>query len=432
MRREGLIPEVGMMSRIESIQRRLAILAAAGLLAGALLWTAPARAESVFSREGIGEWLEDYDGRGEALGSTGIGVIDIHNFAGLNPAATAFSRKSMGYAGIGSTIRWTTDGVNDQRRPSTAISGLGAHIALPSGLGLRFGLGAATDGAYALEERVATGWEAAGTDVRREEGTRGLLRYTSALTWAYRNRYALGAGLGVYAGSLLDETSYTFGDSAQAAGWEPGGDQMRLRFHPATFFQIGALARPLAPLTLGGFVATGSHVKVTGTYQSFGGKEWERRSSTIDLPFGYGLGAALQLGSRWRLSGDLVGRQWADVELDDLALPQPGLGPFRNTLRWGAGLEWLGSSDPGASYLSSIHWRAGFAAIPWYIVDASGAGVDEWRLSLGAGLPVQRDRGSLDFFVAWGRRGSQADNGVEEDYFRFGFASVFSGVLREY
>jgi len=402
---------------------------ALGLLA-AMLCAGPAPAESLFAREALGEWIEEYDARGETLGSTGIGLIDAHNFATINPAATAFSRKSMGHVGFGSSLRRTGDGTNEARRPSTYITGLGAHLVLPGGLGLRLTATPATDGAHAVDEPVATGWEAAGADRRRSEGSRGLLRYAGALTWSRDPDWALAAGLGFYAGSLRDEVSYAFGDPAQAAGWAPGEERTRLRFHPGTFLTTGGLVRPLAPLTLGAFVAGGARLEVTGSYSSSIGGGADRETGHVEIPPGYGAGAALRLGDRWRLSGDLVGRPWKDAE--PAALARHRLGAYRNTLRWGVGVERLGSAHPRAGYGSTIAWRAGFAWIPWYALDEQGDGIDEWRASLGAGLPVQGDRGSIDLMLAWGRRGSLERHGIEESYIRFGFGSVFSSVPRGY
>jgi hypothetical protein len=409
-----------------------ALPAAALWLALALGLTLPAGAESVFAREGIGEWIEGYDLRGEALGSTGIGVLDLHNFTGPNPATTAFSRKSMGFVGIGTTVRWADDGRARHRRPSTYLTGLGGHVALGTRFGIRFAMGPATDAAYSLETNVATGWEGIEEDVRREEGSRGLLRYALAVTWRGGRNWALAAGGGLLAGSLIDETSYAFGDSAVADGWIAGEDQRRLRFRPAPFFIGGLLARPLPAVTVGGFVSTGAEADVSGSYESFAGNDWDRDESRVRLPLGAGCGAALQVGDRLRLSGDLIWREWEETTLDDLALPLEGVGPFRNTLRWGVGLERLPSSDPRASTFATISWRIGFAAIPWYLVDADGDGIDEWRVSCGVGLPVQRDRGTVDFLLAYGRRGSRATNGIEEEYVRFGFGSIFSSMPREY
>jgi hypothetical protein len=420
------------IARLAVLSLGITRVAVLSLVAALMVGGSGVRAESVFARDGIGEWLEEYDIRGAALGSTGIGVIDIHNFASLNPASTAFSKKSMGYAGVGSMIRWTSDGTDEARRPSTFLTGLGAHVALSNGIGVRLTVSPATDGGYVLQRNVPTGWEDVERDVRREEGSRGLLRYAASVSWAAHDRLALAAGAGIYAGSLLDETSYEFGDSALARGWRSCEDQMRLRFRPASYFHAGALLRPIPRVSIGGFVVSRARSEVTGTYESFADKSAERVTNHLDLPLGYGAGAAVLLGQRWRVSGDLVARQWEEVELDDLASPWVGVGPFRNTLRWGAGIERLGSPDPRASYLSSIAWRAGYAVIPWYIQDASGDGVDEWRVSFGAGLPVQRDRGSLDIALSWGHRGSEDTNGIEEKYFRFEFATVFASVPRGY
>jgi len=403
----------------------LLIVALSGQLFGA------AQAESIFAREGIGTWLEGYDLRGEALGGTGIGVIDAHNFSGPNPASTAFSEKAMGYVGLGSTVRWTTDGDETDRQPATFLTGFGGHVALPSGFGFRFLIGPATDASYTLVETVPTGWSG-DQDRRYEEGSRGLLRYAAAATWRSGDTFALGFGGGLVAGSIIDRTVFEFGDSARADGWLPGENERRLRFHPSSYAHVGFLARPLSRLTVGGFLATGHELRVSGRYESFAGTETDRDTTYLDLPFGFGMGLGLRLAARLRLSGDIVWRQWGDVQLDGQALPQPGVGPYEDTARWGIGLERLPSTDPRAPYLSTLAWRIGFARTPWYLVDADGDRIEEWRASFGVGLPVQTDRGMLDLLFVYGQRGEEGETGVEERFVRVGFASTFSSVERGY
>lgn len=411
---------------------------ATATLAAALLLGAAggAQAESLFAREGLGEWIEPYDARGEALGSTGIGVIDPHNLSGLNPAAAAFSKKSMGYFGFGASLRWAGDGEAESRESATYVTAIGGQVALPGGFGVRLSLEPATDGTYAIEERVPTGLEAFGEDIATSSGSRGILRAGAAVTWQGGETWALAAGMGLYAGSLRDEIAYTFSDTAAASGWEPGETQTRLRFHPSAFFQAGALARPLPAVSVGAFLTTGSRLEVSGSHISTTagttGEEFDRATSHVELPLGYGLGAALDLSERWRLSGDLVWRQWEEVELDGQPLGVVGLGALQNTLRWGLGIERRGSPHPRAGYVATIAWRTGFTMIPWYALDAQGDEIREWRASFGAGLPVQRDRGSIDLVVSWGHRGDRGENGVDEDYLRFAFGSVFSSVPRGY
>lgn len=405
--------------------------AAAALAFAALFAAIPAHAESVFAREGLGEWLESYDLRGETLGSTGLGVIDPNNFGTLNPAATAFSTNTLAHFGFGSGVRWTTDDVNTTHRASTYLTGTGLFLALPSHLGVRLALTPANDPTYRLESTVVTGWEDQEEDVRREEGGRGLLRYDAGVSWRGGTSWALGVSLGLVTGTIRDQTRYAFGDSAEADGYADGNDLRRLRLSPAASFSAGLLARPIPRVSLGGFIQTAAAGDLEERYQGFGGTETTVDTARVDLPLGLGCGAAVELKHGLRLSADLVWRRWEEAGF--VGASSARLAPrFRNTLRWGIGLERVPRIEKTTPLFRSIRWRAGFAMIPWYLLDRDGTGIDEWRLSVGAGLPIRQNRGAIDVMLAYGRRGSIAENGLSESFVRFGLAGTFARMLREY
>jgi len=392
----------------------------------------PAQAVSVFAREGFGEWLEGYDLRGETLGGTGIGLVDPNNFTGPNPASTAFSPHTLGHTGVISVTSWADDGSATARWQLPMISELGVYVPLPAGIGVRLILEQATDASYALERDVPTGWEEIEEDIRREEGSRGPVRVRAGFSWRGGSWWALATGINVVSGSIVDRTRYVFGDSASAAGWQGGTDRRELRFHACTAIDLGFLARPTERLSLGAFYSTSLTSSVTETYRSVGGTDWTIGEVDVDFPAGFGVGVGLGLTPRWRMSADALYRLWEEVQIGGADLPRAQIGPFRNTLRWGAGIERLGSGNRNAPFLSRVVWRAGFARIPWYLEDAAGHAIDEWRVSLGAGLPIQKDRGMFDLMVAYGQRGSLETNGLEEEYLRLGFAFTFAHVLREY
>jgi hypothetical protein len=139
-----------------------------------------------------------------------------------------------------------------------------------------------------------------------------------------------------------------------------------------------------------------------------------------------------------RLSGDAFWRDWDAVRLRDGSLPQAGVYAFRNTMRWGVGIERTPRTGPATNAWDRLALRAGFAWLPWYVrtrsADASEgpAGVDEYRITAGAGVPIRKDRGRLDVLFCWGERGSLAENGLAEHYARIGFACTFASTPREY
>ncbi|MFH1142975.1 MAG: hypothetical protein V1774_00355 [Candidatus Eisenbacteria bacterium] len=410
--------------------RRIGIFAACVGIGWAVLGgTIPAAAESIFAREGIGEWNEGYDLRGYTLGSTGIGTLDPVNFTSINPAASAFAVGTLGHAGIASRVRWSQDGASTARRGATLLNNLGCYLELRKNLGLRVIVEPAADATYALEQSLPTGWEDIERDVVREEGARGLTRYLGGISWRGGRTWALGAQIGVLAGSIVDHTSYVFGDSALAAGWTGGEDRRQWRFKASTYVDAGFVARPTSRISVGGFFSTGASPQVTETYRSFADQSFTLQTARAELPMAFGAGAGMLVTPRWRLSADVIQRQWEDFRFDDRL---PAGGSYRNTLRWGAGIERVPSFNRGDGLLAAISWRAGFAWIPWYLHDADGDPIDEWRVTAGAGLPIQQQRGTIDLLVGYGRKGSIDQVGIEEEYLTFGLGFTFARVLREY
>ncbi len=198
----------------------------AGVLAG------PAQAGGVFAREGIGEWLEGYDLRGETLGATGLGLIDPFSFCLANPASVAFAHSAHGYLGLVGSATRTKDGENESRHLAGTISGVGFGVPIGQGLALRFSLRPRTDGSYALRELVPTGSETPERNYRDLTGTRGFLAYQADVAWRAGRSWALGVSAGILTGSLLDEVEYTLPDS----GWVDTEDRRTMRVPPTWTF----------------------------------------------------------------------------------------------------------------------------------------------------------------------------------------------------
>lgn len=397
------------------------------LCATVLAACAPAWAESVFAQGGVGEWLEGYDLRGEALGGTGIGTIDAMNTGAPNPAAAAFAEHAQGQAAIFGGTRWADDDANRSRRIA-ALIGLGVNVPLPGKLGFQLSMRQQTDRGYFHETSLSTGFAGDEGNLRRMEGSRGLMRYSGAFTVRPHDAWALGAELGVLSGSLLDELATEF---VAPAAWSDTHESATYRIEPALVWSVGFQARPISRVSLGGFLSMGSEASVQVDRTAAGGTTIEDKMQ-FESPVGYGGGLALRIAERVRLMADVITRQWEDVTMVDHVLPYYNFGPYRSTTRWGIGLERMRSTEPRTRFWNRTAYRIGFAYIPWYILDASGEGIDEWRVSAGLGLPVQKDRGSIDLLLAYGQRGTVAENGLKEEYIRFGCAFTFARVLREY
>ncbi len=392
-----------------------------------LCWVSHTAAQSLFSREGIGEWFEGYDLRGEALGGTGIGTIDPYNFSAVNPAATAFGSKALGYVGLVGSLNWTEDGQATIRQSAGRIAGLGAFVPLGSRFGARFSLRPRTDCSYVLTERIDTG-SGADDNIHRSEGSRGVLLYAADLSWRAGRALACGLKIGVQTGSLRDEGAHDFTDS----GWVSTQDRRTLRFRPAWTFGAGVQWSPQERLGLGAVVSLDTSTTLEETYRSAGEAEWTHETD-MDDGLARGDRAPVHRHPRLRLSADLLWRKWEDVRLTGDLPPQSAIGFFRNTTRWGIGLERVPRLGHGRSALDRMAFRVGFAWVPWYLrVGEDRNGVNEGRVTAGIGIPIRQDRGRVDLLMAYGRRGSLAETGIAEEYVRIGFACAFASMVREY
>ena len=388
----------------------------------------PAAAESLFAREALGEWLDGYDLRGETLGSTGIGTVDPHNFSSINPASGAWTPFVQGYFAMQGAVNWAEDGTDTARRSSGLISGLGLSVPVTKHWALRFMLRPQTDGTYRIQEVAPIGSDDPEGNIHIEEGSRGLLSYSGDLT--YRGRlWAVGLRAGLLAGSLLDQTTYELSDS----GWVDTEDRRTLRCEPTLRYGAGFQWSPMDRVTLGAMVMLGQSLDLEETFTAPAGTEWTTTKRSMDHPRTYCGGFSYFLNRRFRVSADVVAREWEDLTLSPGSTPATDELPLRNTTAWGVGVERVAADHEfGLGFFDQLAWRAGFAFIPWYAQDAGGNPVDERRYTFGIGVPIKHRRGSLDFLFAYGQRGSVGENGIAEEYVRMGLAAVFGAAPREY
>jgi hypothetical protein len=396
-------------------------------LVAMVLFIGVASGQSIFSREGVGEWYEGYDLRGESLGGTGIGTIDPFNFSGPNPAATAFSPHTLVYMAARASRNDVEDVQGGSSRLTTGrISGLGVHVPLDKKWGLGFSVRPQTDGVYTFSEVIPVDGVISGDNIHREEGSRGLLHACGDVTFRALPNLAMGMRVGVQGGSLLNEEYFEFAGELGSSR-----NQRTLRFHPSLTLGGGFQWSPFSRFGLGGTFSLPSNMTVDETFRGPAGTEWDRESE-MKFPAGFGGGASFYVNRRLRLSGDFYMRNWEDFELAQESLPADHNTQFQNTLRWGVGLERLPRTGLNVTSLDRIAYRVGFAWTPWYVLDATGDEIMEQRVTAGIGIPFRKDRGRLDFLMSWIKRGSLEDNGIDENGFQIGFACTFARVVREY
>jgi len=394
----------------------------------------PSRAQSLFAREGIGVWREGYSLAARGAGGTAIGRIERFPSSPLNPASAAFATTAQFHAALLTEQSWsTTEAGKGGRSGLLRIPGLRVVVPLGAEIHLALGYRDLTEGAYRVEETVnpATGDEL----TRKLEGRGALGGYTVGLARKFfADRLAVGAEAGLARGTLQEEVELDF----TAAELRDATELLRTRMEDGNLWTIGFQARVLEPLSLGAFWQASSRVRLTSLYENGSGVGLEERAR-LGLPTGFGIGAAWSVRPGAVLACDYVSRAWSDVEFS--LRPGGGLSgaeqaaasnldelPDASRLGLGITLQHPGlqANDP---FSKRIIWRAGLTREELSVPTSTGEPVVARNGSFGVGLPVQRDRGSIDLLFEFGSRGDTEEIGLSEKFFRFGVGVGF-GTLQ--
>ncbi|MBD3336084.1 MAG: hypothetical protein GF355_11270 [Candidatus Eisenbacteria bacterium] len=410
------------------------------LAATALLTPADAGAESIFAREGLGEWLEPYDLRAQGMGGVAIGVADSFPHSQHNPAAYAFARRATGYVSLYPESRWIRPPAGAARCPDAAgcptgddavrqnsgrLGAVHGVIFLNPSLGLSFGLRQIHDPRYQITNVVEV--EDDVSAVRREEGSGGVMAYALGLALKVRRGTAFGFEVSHISGSMRDLVTYDF---PRTSPYTDTRDEIKTRIRNGWRISVGGLWRT-GRLSVGSFYATPAAADGRRIWRNTLGLQ-ESEDFDPELPASAGAGAAWDFGDRWRAGTDIVWRGWSQADFPGRSGPDP---EYSDTWRVGFGVERIGWVNPRARFGEGISWRAGFSHTPWYIEDAAGNRLREIAISAGMGLPVAKDRGRLDLLVRLGRRSIPVEGSrdrPDEIFLQFGLGLTYGSMARGY
>ena len=145
--------------------------------------------------------------------------------------------------------------------------------------------------------------------------------------------------------------------------------------------------------------------------------------ASVTFPFTVGFGVALEREMRYFVGLDVTYQNWSAFAIDDRS---QGL---QNVLRVALGSEWIPNRNPlnlNAPLLSRIAWRAGLGYEQSYL-RIKDRPITAFGASLGMGLPISKvSSNRINFGIQWQRRGTTADNLVQEDNLRLLLGISFS------
>jgi hypothetical protein len=127
----------------------------------------------------------------------------------------------------------------------------------------------------------------------------------------------------------------------------------------------------------------------------------------LSLPAAVGGGISFGKDRKWALGIDYYVKDWNNFKSLSSNGYQPG-----KMWRLAVGAEFI-PDYASLNYFKRVTYRAGISQAPFF---ANGKKVNDFGINFGLSLPTGRS--SIDLAVKTGRRGTVADNGLKENYFK--------------
>jgi len=252
--------------------------------------------------------------------------------------------------------------------------------------------------------------------VKRLRAKGGLNKISFGFGWAMDATVYLGSYFNINFGKfeqtwLVDYVSDLFWDSANrltrkmhGMSWTAG-----IVFQPAHQFYLGGIFSNSYRLT-----ATDEILNYTQKSSSiYTVDQLISEDQHVKVPKMWGVGISYKLKDKMLISSDFSHQPWSDFEVDDQLSSD-----YRDSYRWGLGIERLPSKNMVANYYQRMTYRAGFS-YQQLNFKTDGDPVAEYGFSLGLGFPYSEGWGRMDVALRYARRGNLSINPVEEDIFQF-------------
>ena len=140
--------------------------------------------------------------------------------------------------------------------------------------------------------------------------------------------------------------------------------------------------------------------------------------SSFTLPQSIGFGLSAGIPGRWTVAGDLIVSDYTVFNgLNGVKTPTT------KGIKGGIGFEYIPNQVSSSSYLRRITYRTGvsYERYPYLV---NGNEVKDLGINFGVSLPVGIS--TLDLSLKIGKRGSIAQNSIDENYFKLYFGMTFN------
>ncbi|MGE5314117.1 MAG: hypothetical protein ACM3Q4_05445 [Acidobacteriota bacterium] len=388
------------------------------LLIAVCLQAASASNGSAYSRYGVGEPSVFSTSRAAALGATGLalaaeGYINQDNPATLGTVTRTLFNGGYQYRGYGATDGTTSSYLNSGGFLNASFA---FPVYKPYGIVFALGFSPVTNVGYYFNLKETH--PRAGTIEQSFDGRGGLSALRMSLSYApaadlyfgmtadyafgtIRAEQALNYPNSTFFASQVTRTSSIHGFTFRGGALYTGIDRA-LGLSTTKHLSLGLT------VLAGGSLSTNEedliHLSTVDTTVL-------RPDGTVKIPVGAGFGLAYQNAGKV-YTADVQMQQWGDFT-------RSGVHPseLQNSLRAGAGIEWMPSRDFTASYWQQTAYRLGAYAQKTNVY-LNGASINEYFATAGIGLPLGNDA-RVNLGLEYGIRGTTSSSLIKNNIIRF-------------
>jgi hypothetical protein len=138
----------------------------------------------------------------------------------------------------------------------------------------------------------------------------------------------------------------------------------------------------------------------------------EEEKGIIEFPFTYGFGISYVKENSIEINADYYHQSWSDAKF---------LGSKSDFLtdlnKFAVGAEWIPDKFSIKSFTSRVAYRVGLSYEQTYLI-FNNRQINDFGITFGVGLPVYRSKSTINIAAEVGKKGTQDENLVQENYFR--------------
>ncbi len=132
--------------------------------------------------------------------------------------------------------------------------------------------------------------------------------------------------------------------------------------------------------------------------------------STIQLPTSFGIGLSLAKPNKYEINADYYHSKWSEAKFFGSTLPE-----LTDQSRFALGFEFIPDVTSLRNYLKKIKYRAGLHYEKSYL-KIDNQQINEFGMSFGFGLPLNRSKSTINLAAEFGRRGTTSNGLIRENY----------------